>query len=282
MTRRLGRQLEEIEHQALHDGADRPAQPRALQDADRGRARCVEAAAAWPRPCCSSTSTASRRSTTRSGTRSATGCSRRSQRACAACMPSVRHRRAAGRRRVRRRLRPAQATRQRARSSPERVRTQLERPFAIGGLTLEVEASIGIALFPEHGEDVETLMRHADVAMYVSKEHARARIVYAAEDDHYSPDRLALVGELRRAIEDERARRALPAAASTCATGAVARRRGARPLAAPGARAAAPGGVRPARRAHRADQAAHAVRARCRAARLSAPGAGEGSRPRCR
>jgi EAL domain-containing protein (putative c-di-GMP-specific phosphodiesterase class I) len=72
----------------------------------------------------------------------------------------------------------------------------------VSGLTLEVEASIGIALFPDHGEDVETIMRHADVAMYVSKE-AHAPKVYSSDHDHYSPDRLALVGELRRALEAE-------------------------------------------------------------------------------
>ncbi len=83
-----------------------------------------------------------------------------------------------------------------------RVQRAMERPFAVGGLTLEVEASIGIAVSPEHGDDVETLIRHADVAMYLSKETHRPEL-YATEHDHYSPDRLALVGELRRAIDEE-------------------------------------------------------------------------------
>ena len=82
----------------------------------------------------------------------------------------------------------------------DRIRRGLDDPFFVAGLTLEVEASVGIALFPDHGEDVETIMRHADVAMYVSKE-AHAPRVYTPEQDHYSPDRLALVGELRRALE---------------------------------------------------------------------------------
>jgi diguanylate cyclase (GGDEF)-like protein len=82
----------------------------------------------------------------------------------------------------------------------DRIRRGLDDPFFVAGLTLEVEASIGIALFPDHGDDVETIMRHADVAMYVSKE-AHAPRVYTPEQDHYSPDRLALVGELRRALE---------------------------------------------------------------------------------
>jgi diguanylate cyclase (GGDEF)-like protein len=83
----------------------------------------------------------------------------------------------------------------------ERVQRAMERPFAVGGLTLQVEASIGIAVFPEHGDDVETLIRHADVAMYLSKETHHPEL-YDPKHDHYSPDRLALVGELRRAIDE--------------------------------------------------------------------------------
>jgi diguanylate cyclase (GGDEF)-like protein len=83
----------------------------------------------------------------------------------------------------------------------ERIRSGLEEPFSLGGLTLEIEASIGIALSPQHGEDVEALIRHADVAMYVGKKRHRP-MLYSAHDDHYSPDRLALVGELRRAIAE--------------------------------------------------------------------------------
>jgi diguanylate cyclase (GGDEF)-like protein len=83
-----------------------------------------------------------------------------------------------------------------------RVERAMERPFVVSGLTLEVEASIGIAVSPEHGDDVETLIRHADVAMYLSKETHHPEL-YDREHDHYSPDRLALVGELRRAIDEQ-------------------------------------------------------------------------------
>ena len=83
-----------------------------------------------------------------------------------------------------------------------RVQRAMERPFVVSGLTLEVEASIGIAVSPEHGDDVETLVRHADVAMYLSKETHHPEL-YDREHDHYSPDRLALVGELRRAIDEK-------------------------------------------------------------------------------
>jgi diguanylate cyclase (GGDEF)-like protein len=82
-----------------------------------------------------------------------------------------------------------------------KLRQAVEWPFTLRGLTLEVEASIGIALFPDHGTDVDTLLRHADVAMYQSKEAHSGAGIYSPERDVYSPDRLKLLGELRRAIE---------------------------------------------------------------------------------
>jgi diguanylate cyclase (GGDEF)-like protein len=82
-----------------------------------------------------------------------------------------------------------------------KLRQAVEWPFTLRGLTLEVEASIGIALFPEHGTDVDTLLRHADVAMYQCKEAHSGVGIYSPERDVYSPDRLKLLGELRRAIE---------------------------------------------------------------------------------
>jgi diguanylate cyclase (GGDEF)-like protein len=82
----------------------------------------------------------------------------------------------------------------------QRVREALARPRAIDGIELAVDASIGIALLPEHGTDVETLVRRADVAMYRSKE-THAPVLFECEHDHYSPENLALIGELHRAIE---------------------------------------------------------------------------------
>ena len=81
------------------------------------------------------------------------------------------------------------------------IRGALEHPFALAGLTLDMEASVGIAVSPEHGEDVETLLQHADVAMYAAKGGRTGAEFYDAERDGNNPDRLALVGDLRRAIE---------------------------------------------------------------------------------
>jgi diguanylate cyclase (GGDEF)-like protein len=83
----------------------------------------------------------------------------------------------------------------------ERLHHAFGRPFTLDGLLLEVEASIGITLFPHHGDDADTLMRRADVAMYLSKELHTPTELYTIERDTYSADRLKLVGELRRALQ---------------------------------------------------------------------------------
>ncbi len=79
----------------------------------------------------------------------------------------------------------------------------LRRSFEIDGLSLEVGASVGIACFPDHGADGETLLQRADIAMYVAKaDHLGAQLYELAQDQH-SVQRLALAGELRRAIEND-------------------------------------------------------------------------------
>ena len=89
-----------------------------------------------------------------------------------------------------------------AEQAVERVMKLLEDPFVLGGLALKVEASVGIALYPEHGDRVDALLQAADVAMYVAKEARGGYEFYDAEQRHYTPARLALVGELRRAIDE--------------------------------------------------------------------------------
>jgi diguanylate cyclase (GGDEF)-like protein/PAS domain S-box-containing protein len=87
-----------------------------------------------------------------------------------------------------------------ARAVADKLRERLAQPLVVGGLAIEVEASVGIAIFPDHGEDVETLIRRADISMYVSKS-THTPIVYASGYDHHSLARLALIGELRRALD---------------------------------------------------------------------------------
>jgi diguanylate cyclase (GGDEF)-like protein len=81
-----------------------------------------------------------------------------------------------------------------------RAREALAEPFVLGGLLVDVAASAGIAVSPEHGTDVDELLQHADVAMYLSKESGLVELYDSARDQN-SPGRLALLGELRRAVE---------------------------------------------------------------------------------
>jgi diguanylate cyclase (GGDEF)-like protein len=84
-----------------------------------------------------------------------------------------------------------------------RLHAALARPFEVGGVAIELGASIGIALQPDHGEDVTTLLRHADVAMYEAKRAATSIETYTPERDPYSAERLALLGELRRGLDND-------------------------------------------------------------------------------
>jgi diguanylate cyclase (GGDEF)-like protein len=85
----------------------------------------------------------------------------------------------------------------------EQVRRALVRPYVVEGYRLEVDASIGIALYPEHGRDADTLLRRADVAMYIAKRAGSGAALYAAELDQHHPSRLALIADLRQAIEQD-------------------------------------------------------------------------------
>jgi diguanylate cyclase (GGDEF)-like protein len=79
------------------------------------------------------------------------------------------------------------------------VHRALEEPFAIQGLTLDVEASIGIALHPTHASDFEELMQRADVAMYRAKAKRSGYEVYVPSEDESDATKLKLASELRQA-----------------------------------------------------------------------------------
>jgi diguanylate cyclase (GGDEF)-like protein len=83
----------------------------------------------------------------------------------------------------------------------DRIRSAVERPFYVQSLPLAIETSIGVSIFPEHGQDVDSLLQKADVAMYVAKGSNATHEIYDPREDEYDPTRLTLVGELRRAID---------------------------------------------------------------------------------
>jgi len=83
----------------------------------------------------------------------------------------------------------------------DRMLEALEQHFTLPEVVLDIDASIGIAIGPGHGDDVETLMQKADVAMYLAKEAKSGYQVYAADRDPYSPHHLTLLHDLRRAMD---------------------------------------------------------------------------------
>ncbi len=81
------------------------------------------------------------------------------------------------------------------------IRDALEPPFSVDGVTLRVNASIGISLFPEHGNEVSTLLRRADIAMYQAKATRAGFYIYThATDVLHEQHRLRTLEELRSAI----------------------------------------------------------------------------------
>jgi diguanylate cyclase (GGDEF)-like protein len=77
----------------------------------------------------------------------------------------------------------------------------LSAPVDLTSLAVAVEASVGIAVGPEHGRTIEELLQHADVALYAAKDAPGHVATYAPELDTHTPERLALAGELRGAAE---------------------------------------------------------------------------------
>ena len=82
-----------------------------------------------------------------------------------------------------------------------RLRSALERSFQVADIRLHIDASVGIALFPEHATDPLGLLQRADVAMYEAKRLRTGHEVYLASRDHHSRQRLALIGELHGALK---------------------------------------------------------------------------------
>ena len=89
-----------------------------------------------------------------------------------------------------------------AQTAVQRLQDALHRPVEVDGISLELDASIGLAWYPDHGGDVDTLLQRADVAMYRAKASHHSLVTYRSEDDYHSPERLVLATDLRRALAD--------------------------------------------------------------------------------
>ncbi len=85
----------------------------------------------------------------------------------------------------------------------EKILKTLELPFSLDGEVIDISASIGIALFPDHGEDAITLTQRADVAMYAAKHANSGYAIYSESQEHGTRADLTLKSELRQAIAQE-------------------------------------------------------------------------------
>jgi diguanylate cyclase (GGDEF)-like protein/PAS domain S-box-containing protein len=90
-----------------------------------------------------------------------------------------------------------------AESVAARIQSALRRPFEVTGTELYVTASLGISLFPDHGDDPLTLLKHADNAMYLSKHAGPGGHVIHATTDPDAMGRLSLSTRLRKAVEQQ-------------------------------------------------------------------------------
>ena len=88
-----------------------------------------------------------------------------------------------------------------AAAAARRILNTLEQPFVVDAQVLEVGASIGISIYPDHGSDARTLLRRADVAMYAVKQSQSGYGFHRDEQEARSPEQHILVVELRNAIE---------------------------------------------------------------------------------
>jgi diguanylate cyclase (GGDEF)-like protein/PAS domain S-box-containing protein len=84
----------------------------------------------------------------------------------------------------------------------QRVLQAFEKPIMVQRLPIEVSASVGIAVAPDHGEESEDLLRRADIAVQAARKLGGGTCaIYSSEHDPHDPEQVALLGELRRAVE---------------------------------------------------------------------------------
>ncbi|HXD66213.1 MAG TPA: EAL domain-containing protein [Solirubrobacteraceae bacterium] len=85
-----------------------------------------------------------------------------------------------------------------------RLFKSVSQPFMIDELSLEVGASVGVARFPQDGEDSHALLRCADIAMYAAKETQTEFKIYTADQNQHSKRRLGVLSGIRHAlVQDE-------------------------------------------------------------------------------
>jgi diguanylate cyclase (GGDEF)-like protein/PAS domain S-box-containing protein len=84
----------------------------------------------------------------------------------------------------------------------EHIIDAVKRPFDITGVTFAPGAHIGAALYPVHGTDADTLIQHANIAVFQASRYGKNYVIYSSADDPYKPQRLSMLGEFRQAVEN--------------------------------------------------------------------------------
>jgi diguanylate cyclase (GGDEF)-like protein len=82
-----------------------------------------------------------------------------------------------------------------------RIRSTMEEPVELHGAAVNVDASIGIAIAPEHGSEEETLFRRAEMALAHARSHRSIVEIYCADHDHFEAARMKLLGDVHPALE---------------------------------------------------------------------------------
>ncbi len=91
----------------------------------------------------------------------------------------------------------------RAKSVVNQIERALATPILTQGQPIDLSASIGMAVFPGYAQDTTTLIRHADIAMYVAKRSNASFTTYDPAFEQGKPSQLSLLGELRSAVEED-------------------------------------------------------------------------------
>lgn len=99
-------------------------------------------------------------------------------------------------------LLPAPTSLERACRVAERLIERLVEPFVIEGMRLEIGVSIGVAIYPDHGRDLDALLQQADTAMYKAKRERLGFVVFDTETSDADRLRTTLHRDLRAAIDN--------------------------------------------------------------------------------
>ncbi|WP_025274284.1 putative bifunctional diguanylate cyclase/phosphodiesterase [Haloglycomyces albus] len=81
------------------------------------------------------------------------------------------------------------------------VKGALDAPISLGEFSVEVDGSVGVAVYPDDGDGFDTVLQHADIALYEAKRRSSTYTRYTPDFDHPSPERITLLADLRRALE---------------------------------------------------------------------------------